>query len=67
MVVQTVVTFAAGMVFGLALAAPPGPMNAIIAEESVVRGWTASASPNTIPAANVTTVWTTTPAVRFFP
>ncbi|MFC5366482.1 LysE family translocator [Salinirubrum litoreum] len=27
------------MVFGLALAAPPGPMNAIIAEESVVRGW----------------------------
>jgi threonine/homoserine/homoserine lactone efflux protein len=30
-----------GVVFGLALAAPPGPMNAIIAEESVVRGWTA--------------------------
>ncbi|PSP76956.1 lysine transporter LysE [Halobacteriales archaeon QS_1_68_20] len=30
----------AGVVFGLALAAPPGPMNAIIAEESVVRGWT---------------------------
>jgi threonine/homoserine/homoserine lactone efflux protein len=29
----------AGVVFGLALAAPPGPMNAIIAEESVVRGW----------------------------
>jgi threonine/homoserine/homoserine lactone efflux protein len=29
----------AGIVFGLALAAPPGPMNAIIAEESVVRGW----------------------------
>ncbi|MFB6127940.1 MAG: LysE family translocator [Halolamina sp.] len=27
--------------FGLALAAPPGPMNAVIAEESVVRGWTA--------------------------
>jgi threonine/homoserine/homoserine lactone efflux protein len=26
-------------VFGLALAAPPGPMNAVIAEESVVRGW----------------------------
>jgi threonine/homoserine/homoserine lactone efflux protein len=40
-VVQTVVTFAAGAVFGLALAAPPGPMNAIIAEESVVGGWTA--------------------------
>ncbi|MFB6122941.1 MAG: LysE family translocator [Haloferacaceae archaeon] len=31
----------AGVVFGLALAAPPGPMNAIIAEESVVNGWTA--------------------------
>jgi threonine/homoserine/homoserine lactone efflux protein len=30
-----------GVVFGLALAAPPGPMNAIIAEESVVRGWRA--------------------------
>ncbi|MFB6184721.1 MAG: LysE family translocator [Haloarculaceae archaeon] len=27
--------------FGLALAAPPGPMNAIIAEESVLRGWLA--------------------------
>ena len=34
-------TFGAGAVFGLALAAPPGPMNAIIAEESVVRGWLA--------------------------
>jgi threonine/homoserine/homoserine lactone efflux protein len=29
----------AGALFGLALAAPPGPMNAIIAEESVVHGW----------------------------
>jgi threonine/homoserine/homoserine lactone efflux protein len=29
----------AGVVFGLALAAPPGPMNAIIAEESVLGGW----------------------------
>lgn len=35
------VTVVAGVVFGLALAAPPGPMNAIIAEESVLRGWTA--------------------------
>ena len=35
------VTLFAGAVFGLALAAPPGPMNAIIAEESVVRGWLA--------------------------
>ncbi|WP_136717866.1 LysE family translocator [Halorientalis salina] len=34
-------TLAAGVVFGVALAAPPGPMNAIIAEESVVRGWLA--------------------------
>jgi threonine/homoserine/homoserine lactone efflux protein len=31
----------AGVVFGLALAAPPGPMNAVIAEESVIRGWLA--------------------------
>lgn len=37
----TLVTLVAGAIFGLALAAPPGPMNAIIAEESVVRGWTA--------------------------
>ncbi|WP_222919672.1 LysE family transporter [Natrinema sp. SYSU A 869] len=36
-----VVTALAGVVFGLALAAPPGPMNALIAEESVVRGWAA--------------------------
>ncbi len=35
----SILSFLAGMVFGLALAAPPGPMNAIIAEESVVRGW----------------------------
>ena len=34
-------TLSAGIVFGVALAAPPGPMNAIIAEESVVRGWLA--------------------------
>jgi threonine/homoserine/homoserine lactone efflux protein len=39
MVLQTVTTLGAGIVFGLALAAPPGPMNAIIAEESVLRGW----------------------------
>ncbi|MFB6227388.1 MAG: LysE family translocator [Halobacteriales archaeon] len=30
-----------GAVFGLALAAPPGPMNAVIAQESVLRGWVA--------------------------
>ncbi len=30
-----------GVIFGLALAAPPGPMNAIIATESVNRGWVA--------------------------
>jgi len=36
--VNLLVTLAAGVVFGLALAAPPGPMNAVIAEESVLRG-----------------------------
>ncbi|MFT4889379.1 MAG: threonine/homoserine/homoserine lactone efflux protein [Halobacteriales archaeon] len=35
------VSAVSGAVFGLALAAPPGPMNAVIAEESVVRGWRA--------------------------
>lgn len=34
-------TLLGGMVFGLALAAPPGPMNAVIATESVLRGWDA--------------------------
>ncbi len=29
----------AGIILGLSLAAPPGPMNAVIAEESVLRGW----------------------------
>lgn len=38
---DTGVSLVAGVVFGLALAAPPGPMNAVIAEESVVRGWDA--------------------------
>ncbi len=37
------VTVFMGTVFGLALAAPPGPMNAIIAEEAVLRGWRAGA------------------------
>jgi threonine/homoserine/homoserine lactone efflux protein len=36
-----VASLVAGTVFGVALAAPPGPMNAVIAEESVLRGWTA--------------------------
>jgi len=35
------VTLFSGVVFGLTLAAPPGPMNAVIAEESAVRGWIA--------------------------
>ncbi len=39
--VTLLVSALAGVVFGLALAAPPGPMNAVIAEESVLRGWTA--------------------------
>jgi threonine/homoserine/homoserine lactone efflux protein len=30
---------AVGVALGLSLAAPPGPMNAVIAEESVLRGW----------------------------
>ena len=34
-------SLAFGAVFGLALAAPPGPMNAVIAQESVLRGWAA--------------------------
>ena len=33
------VSLAAGAALGLSLAAPPGPMNAVIAEESVSRGW----------------------------
>jgi threonine/homoserine/homoserine lactone efflux protein len=37
--VSTLVSLGAGVAFGLALAAPPGPMNAVIAEESVLRGW----------------------------
>jgi threonine/homoserine/homoserine lactone efflux protein len=40
-VATAVGTFGVGVVFGLALAAPPGPMNAVIAEESVLRGWLA--------------------------
>jgi threonine/homoserine/homoserine lactone efflux protein len=40
-VASTLTTLVAGAVFGLVLAAPPGPMNAIIAEESVLRGWDA--------------------------
>lgn len=35
---------AGGAVLGLSLAAPPGPMNAVIAEESVNRGWRAGFS-----------------------
>ena len=38
---STLATPVIGALFGLALAAPPGPMNAIIAEESVLRGWAA--------------------------
>lgn len=38
---SAVTTALAGVVFGFALAAPPGPMNAIIAEESVTRSWAA--------------------------
>ena len=41
MAASPVASLGAGIVFGLALAAPPGPMNAVIAEESVLRGWLA--------------------------
>ncbi len=41
MAISVGISFLAGVLFGLALAAPPGPMNAIIAEESVIRGWIA--------------------------
>ena len=40
---DVVPSLVAGAAFGLALAAPPGPMNAVIAEESVLRGWAAGA------------------------
>jgi threonine/homoserine/homoserine lactone efflux protein len=40
-ILGTVTTVLVGAVFGLAIAAPPGPMNAVIAEESVLRGWAA--------------------------
>ncbi|GGM71954.1 threonine/homoserine/homoserine lactone efflux protein [Halarchaeum rubridurum] len=33
------VSLVAGVALGLSLAAPPGPMNALIAQESVARGW----------------------------
>ncbi|WP_132057719.1 LysE family translocator [Halorussus amylolyticus] len=36
---QLLVSALAGVALGLSLAAPPGPMNAVIAEESVLRGW----------------------------
>jgi threonine/homoserine/homoserine lactone efflux protein len=41
MAASPVASLGAGVLFGLALAAPPGPMNAVIAEESVIRGWLA--------------------------
>jgi threonine/homoserine/homoserine lactone efflux protein len=41
MVADAGVSLLAGAVFGLALAAPPGPMNAVIATETVVGGWQA--------------------------
>jgi threonine/homoserine/homoserine lactone efflux protein len=39
-VFDAAVSALAGILLGLSLAAPPGPMNAVIAEESVARGWT---------------------------
>jgi len=40
-VIDVLLTGLVGALFGLALAAPPGPMNAVIAEESVVGGFRA--------------------------
>jgi len=37
--IEVLVSAFAGILLGLSLAAPPGPMNAVIAEESVLRGW----------------------------
>ena len=64
-----------GVVFGLALAAPPGPMNAVIAEESALRGWraglfaglgamTADACFFVLSLVGVATVVTETPGLR---
>jgi len=39
--VSIATSLVAGVAFGLAMAAPPGPMNAVIAEESVLRGFPA--------------------------
>lgn len=39
-----VLSVVGGAILGLSLAAPPGPMNAVIAEESVNRGWRAGFS-----------------------
>jgi threonine/homoserine/homoserine lactone efflux protein len=43
-VFDAAISVVAGLVLGLSLAAPPGPMNAVIAEESVARGWQAGFS-----------------------
>ncbi|WP_336336961.1 LysE family translocator [Haloarcula brevis] len=64
-----------GVLFGLALAAPPGPMNAVIAEESALRGWragffaglgamTADACFFVLAVLGVATVVTETPGLR---
>ncbi|AEM57934.1 lysine transporter LysE [Haloarcula hispanica N601] len=64
-----------GVLFGLALAAPPGPMNAVIAEESALRGWragffaglgamTADACFLVLAVLGAATVITETPGVR---
>ncbi|MFB6253107.1 MAG: LysE family translocator [Halobacteriaceae archaeon] len=39
-----VLSIIVGIILGLSLAAPPGPMNAIIAEQSVNKGWRAGFS-----------------------
>ncbi|OUJ18715.1 Lysine efflux protein [Methanonatronarchaeum thermophilum] len=39
MIIEQLIAITGGMLLGLSLAAPPGPINAVIAEESVFNGW----------------------------
>ncbi|RZN63144.1 LysE family translocator [Methanonatronarchaeum sp. AMET6-2] len=37
--IEPAISLFGGMILGLSLAAPPGPINAVIAEETVFKGW----------------------------
>ncbi|WGI17073.1 LysE family transporter [Methanonatronarchaeum sp. AMET-Sl] len=41
MIADQLLSLTGGLLLGLSLAAPPGPINAVIAEESVFKGWSA--------------------------